>query len=261
MTNDVQKLLYGSKADRKEAGRSLTATAVEQVLFNTMKIYVLGTITTAGARGIASQFGMWDDDDKKKAEDREDISIKVGGTSFNTSAKLKKLAANTASDFFFSGMGGATQSVLQKGMNGIYGLIATEEYANGKTNESPKLFYSYDPARASDPDYSALGMYGIVWQRLSELRKTGGIAITGQTDEYVKGGPEGNFEVERTDVTDEERAINTLSFLSSLSGFAGVGDAEVSIMNKKLQAIIDQNMGRRYGGNKTIVVSKGKGQE
>lgn len=73
MTNDLQKLIKGG--NKSEAARSLAATFLEQGIFNAIKVYALGALTTAGARGLASAFGFWDDQDEKKVKAHEDIIL------------------------------------------------------------------------------------------------------------------------------------------------------------------------------------------
>lgn len=260
MTNDMQKLLYGGQ--KVEALKSLAGTVTEIALFNAVKVYIIGQLTTAGAQGIAAMFGMWDDDDdEKQKEKEEDIEIIIGGKTVKVSPKFRKTAANTISDFFFSGMGTAPQTWANKAMNAAYRLAATEKYANGYTNYAPSLFYIYDPAKYGEEDYSAWGMYGIPLQRLQATWNLGEVAITGKTDNVVKGGKESDMELEKKKVTDKERAVHSLMFAVEALGLAGASDADLLMINKKLQNIVGKRMDERYGYTFLLPIGKkGEGE-
>lgn len=256
MTNDAQKMMFGGES--KEAARSMAATVAEQALFNALKVYVIGKLTTMGAQGIASMFGYWDDKDQDKFDQSQDMSI----NGLPVSRNFKKFVGNTMSDIFFSGMGGVTQTTLQQGVaNPLYKLVVNEQNYKGDEVKDPKLFYNYNPSKTGDQDFAPWGIYGTPLEQVYRLGKTGSIALTGQTDRYTKGGYEGHTETERADVTDEERAAYTLSFFIDALALTGASDAEISVMNKKLQNIMQQKMTERYGGPAGLIYRKGKGEK
>lgn len=259
MTNDMQKLLRGG--EKAEAARSLAATAIETGVFNAIKIYALGTLTTMGARALASMFGFWDDEDEEKSKAYEEVEIKIGESSLNVTDKQKRLAGNMMSDYFFSGMGGMTQQAIQKGMNFIYSNIATENYPNaGKETKSPNLFYILDPVK-QDAQWSDWGMYGITPAQYINATKNAEEAILGTTDQVVKGGMGEKVETETVDITSDEQNMAMLNFVINSFALFGVGDAEVTNMNRKMGSIMEKKMKERYGGENTLIISsKGKGQ-
>ncbi len=264
MTNDLQKLIKGG--NKSEAARSLAATFLEQGIFNAIKVYGLGALTTSGARGLAAAFGFWDDQDEKKAKAYEDINIKIGDMDISTSDKHKKFVANTISDFYFSGMGGGTQQVMQKGMNWLYSNMATETYPNGgKANTHPKAFYTFDPSKDDQTDFSNWGMYGILPTQIQSFKKHASEAVLGETEKVIKGGMEGVKQTETVKITDNERALFVANFLINAAGIVGVplaGDAEVQNANRKLQKIMEKKMQSRYGGERDLkIFSKGKGDK
>lgn len=259
MTNDVQKLFKGG--EKAEAARSLAATALETGVFNAIKIYFLaGMLTTPASRALAALFGMWDDDDEKKADDYESIDIKIGDSTFNVSDKQKRLAANVMNDYFFSGLGGSVQQASQKGMNWIYSNMASEEYPNGgNPKKNPELFYVFDESK--NP-YAAWGMYGILPAQFESLKKNAEEAIIGQADNVIDGGMGEKVVTEKKDITSQERQAAVLNFLINSFAMFGVGDAEVTNINRKMGAIMEKKMKARYGGENILkITSKGKGEQ
>jgi len=259
MTNDMQKIWKGG--NKAEAARSLAATVVETGVFNAIKIYALsGWITTPASQFLASVFGMWDEEDEKKVDDYQSVDIKVGESTFNVSDKQKRLVANMMNDYLFSGLGGAVQGASQKGMNWIYSNIASEEYPNGgKASKSPKLFYEFDDSK--NGGFSSWGMYGILPTQVNALSKNAEEAILGQTDRVVKGGMGDKVVTEKTEITTQEQQAAALNFMINSFALFGIGDAEVTNINRKLGAIMEKKMKARYGGENTITISsKGKGQ-
>lgn len=214
MTNDVQKILYGG--NKSEAIKSLTGTLAETITFNAVKIYIIAALTTAGARGIASMFGMWGDDDDKNAENKADLNINFGGEDVNVSANTKKLIANAASGFFFSGMGSMTQGKINEGMNALYKMTAVESFKDGTVNKFPSLFYSRS-ATDESPDYSGYGLYGILASKIAGMEKSAEYSVTGK----YQGVNSFRQDEEKT-LTPEERSLYTMSFI--LDALGGVQD-------------------------------------
>lgn len=259
MTNDMQKLFKGG--EKAEAARSLAATALETGVFNAIKIYALSELTTAGARALASVFGMWGEDDEAKKNDYQSIDIKVGESTFNVSDKQKRLVSNVMNDYFFSGLGGLVQQASQKGMNWIYSNMASEEYPNGgNAKKNPELFYVYEN-KGDGYDWASLGMYGILPKQFSDVIGGAEEAILGQTDKVVKGGMGEKVVTEKSDITTEEQQAAALNFIINSFAMFGLGDAEVTNINRKMGAIMEKKMKVRYGGETTLTISsKGKTQ-
>lgn len=260
MINDMEKILRGG--DKAEAIRSLTATLAEQAIFNAVKVYILAPLTTMGARSLAAAFGFWDDKDEEKSKAYENIDINIADAHFKTTDKFKKFAANTIGDFFFNGMGNATQQELQDKMNWLYSNIASETYPNGgKPTTTPKLFYTYDPSKEDRGNFTGAGMYGILPSQIADLNRNKHEVFTGTTERVIKGGTENVKQTETADITPEERKLFALSFMINVFAVAGIGDAEVTSINRKMQHIMDQKMKERYGGERILnIFSKGKGE-
>ncbi|MGN6440200.1 MAG: hypothetical protein ACTHMM_26980 [Agriterribacter sp.] len=239
MTSDVQKILHGG--NKSEALRSLAGTAAEMVTFNAVKTYIIATLTTMGARGIAELFGMWDEEDEKQAENREQLTIQTKIGEATISAKTKRMVANAASDFFFSGLGSLTQAAANEGMNSLYKMAATEYYADGQMNKYPSLYYSRS-ATDKSPDFSPYGLYGTLATKLASMRASGKYAITGK----YPGVDDAYDDLEVT-LSPEERKLYTISFIVDALGVVGISDADILMMNQRLKWIADKEMGDKYG--------------
>jgi hypothetical protein len=185
MTNDVQKLFTAStKEGKKEAAKSLLATATEQAAFNALKVFFIGQLTTFGAKAVAKALGFDDDDDEEKKKQEAE-------------KRKKKWLANTASDLFFSGMGSGTQSLMQDGINKINQLLATKVDEEGNKVFVPDLFYTPDKTWLD-----GLGMYSIAPKKVMDVLKDGKLLTYG-ADKVTKGGFKP--ETERVDLTPEEQ--------------------------------------------------------
>ncbi|MFT3946157.1 MAG: hypothetical protein QM763_04205 [Agriterribacter sp.] len=239
LTNDVQKILYGG--NKTEAFKSLAGTMAETVAFNAIKIYLISYLTTAGARGIASMYGMWGDDDDESADNKAELNINVAGTDLSVSANTKKLIANSASDFFFSGLGSLTQAKMNEGINLLYKASAVESYKDGTVNKFPSLFYSKsltDPT----PDYSGYGLYGILASKVAAMKNSARYSLTGS---YAGVNP---FRQDETvTLTPEEQELYTISFIIDAFGVAGISDADLLTLNQKLKWIADKKLADKYG--------------
>lgn len=239
MTNDVQKILYGG--NKAEAYKSLAGTVAEMVAFNAIKTYLIATLTTMGARGVASLFGMWDDDDEAKADNKEQLTLETKYGEVSLSAKTKRLVANATSDFFFSGLGSLTQSTANQGINALYKMAVTEYYADGQMNKYPSLFYTRSDTDKT-PDYSPYGLYGTLATKVAAMKNSARYSLTG-----TYSGVGSNYQDVDVELTDEERKLYTLSFIVDAFGIAGLSDADILTLNQKLKWIADRKMADKYG--------------
>lgn len=239
MTNDVQKILNGGKSD--EAYRSLAGTLAETIAFNAIKVYLIAALTTAGARDIASMFGMWGDGDDKDAENKADLNISIAGNDINMSSNTKKVIANSASDFFFSGLGSLTQTKMNEGINALYNIAAVESFKDGTINKYPSLFYSKSPTDPT-PDYNSYGLYGILASKIAGMKNSARYSLTG-----TYPGVNINSQDETVTLTPEERKLYSISFVIDALGIAGISDADLLVLNQRLKSISDKKLAEKYG--------------
>jgi len=239
MTSDAQKLRFGNKNVRREAVRSLVATATEAAIFNTIKFYVVGMLTTEIAQFFAQAANMWDDDDEEY-----DDSTKL-------SKAGQKVLSGTISDFLSSGMGSAPQTAFNQVANWVI------KSANGSDEKAPGFFTVYDPGKYGEYDYSQWGMFASPLQTAVDAGSQARMAITGQTDKYK--GNMFNQTKTRVDIKPEERGVAAIGALLNSFAILGASEADVSAINRKLQSIRKRKMERFYGGKKYQTTTSGKG--
>jgi hypothetical protein len=256
MTQDMDKFANGNK---KEAVLSITAALAEQAAFNAIKV-AIGMGVNYGFHKIAPLLGLLDDKDREKEDDYERINIHLGDHTLTTNKDVKKWAANTMSDFFFSGLGTLSQDVLQHGMNIIYSAAVDESYPNSKEpdnrTERPDLFWS--PDEASQTRYRMLGTYGIMGGLVQSLVDNAPEALAGSTTAYSSGGMEYKSKTHAEKITPEEQRAALVTWLIDLFAVAGVSEQLVSAVNQKLKSQLKKKLEKKYGGAKTETLSKEK---
>lgn len=245
MTSDVHKILFGG--EKKEAIKSLVATTAEIAAFNAIKVFVIGALTTAGARSLAQIFQMWDEDDEKAADNKSEVTI---NDSITVSDKTKKWLANSISDFFFSGLGSAPQYGAQQGMNWLYENAVTETFKDRKENKYPSLFFT---KRKGETDWSSWGVLGIPLEQGYDAYQSADRLLFGAKHHTKEG-------VHRDEMSENEQKLYTLAFLIDALSVVGVGDAELNNVNRKLKSMAEKKMEKKYGGNEFTLTTNGFGK-
>lgn len=255
--NDFKKVRSGDAQQALEGSRSLIATGVEQMVFNSIKVYVLNQLVAAPATAFLK--GLFDMDEEEE-DNYKDPLITVFGKEFQSSSNAKQVLANSMSDFFFSGMGSAVQTTGNAISNKIYGAFVDEKYKDGKVSEEPTLFYT--PSKLTDAlfDPSVYGMYGIAIQKAMETYQIADEAF-GYTDMYFKDERKElvyseRMKTKKVPLPEEYQRAYMLIFLTNALSLAGVGDAQISQINSKLKRQVDKKVQEEFGGRKFTITDE-----
>jgi hypothetical protein len=255
MTNDMQKLLYGE--NKSEAARSLVATAAEVTLFNAVKVYIIGMLTTLGAETLAQFIGlMGEDDDElakklaKQDKERKDNYSEVEVAGVKLTDKQKKVAAQALSDYFFSGMGSAPQEWLQQGANYLYNKNVKETLKDGTVNENARLYFT--PTNTGF-NWRNFGTAGIAPEKVQQMTESA-MKVYGGADYYGKKGKV----LGKVELTPAEKKAYAITMLIDGLSVMGVGDADLSVLNQKLKSIADRQVEFKYGGREFNVTAPAK---
>jgi hypothetical protein len=252
MTNDVQKLLFGTREAKIEATKSLIATAGEQVIYNALKVYLLGSWSTSLAQYVAGMLGAWDDDDEIEQANKEYVTIDGPLGEITVSQKTKKLVANTFSDYFFSGIGAGTQYWIQQGMNYVYKSTVNEETHNEngqhrKASKYPSMYFSrYEDPNTNRINLEGLGTFGIAPAKLWEVALDVDMVANGKEWIY-KGGREGVWKGKKVEMTDDQKRLWTMAYIIDAIAVAGLSEGFISEANTKMKAISQKKLKSEYG--------------
>lgn len=237
MTNDAQKILFGH--EKLKSLRSLGAAMGEAVAFNGIKLTVLATLTSMGAKAMLEAFGYDDEDDEEKTEKDKQY-------------KKELWLQNTFMDFFFSGLGTMPPKMIEYGINKLYAIY---------TGDKKKLIKTYDG------EFQKYGVYGILPSKLTDLYSASEYAITGEADKVTGGGLifEGKEdEIVKKKIKLTERQRNVMIFISFMDALntIGLSDTELNTIVNKMRRRVQKEIDEETGGKPipTMVQKKGKSE-
>jgi hypothetical protein len=235
MANDIDILYNGTSSQKLQAYRSLQSAVVEQFVFNSMKVYLLGSATQAGADLLSDYFEISDDELEK-------VYKSAYGDTRKT--KTEKVIWNSIEDIFMGALPAPVKSGIKEYVNKSYVALTgvDEEWQNGP-------FYVY--RTTDDPDFPSwidyTGVYGMYGKTIYDVGKMGEMAITGEY-EAAEGA--------KVEMSDNEQRAVMASALIDFAALAGVSDQDVSSINTKLKRQIKKHLGREYGKDIQITVPK-----
>ena len=259
--NDVEKLTKGTPEAKKEAMQSLVATGVEQIAFNSIKVYLLqAMIQQPLVTALAQAFGVLGKDEEEDKNYKDPVLNTAWGSRVESSDNATKVLANSFSDFFFSGLGSYSQMIANTGMNKVYGAMVDEEYKDGKISKEPQLYFI--PKKMTDAlfDPSEWGMYGIAIAKAMETMQNADEAY-GYTDLYYKDNDKNlvaseRIKTKKAPIPDEYQRAYAFIFMINALSVAGVGDAELSQMNARLKRMADKKLQKDFGGNEFKITNE-----
>lgn len=190
---DLRMFSDGSKAEKQKAALGITATVIESIAFNTVKIALIAPLIKAIATAIT---GI------EPPEERE--------------SKTSKVLKNSTSDVLFSGLGSLANYWTIKGVN------QAKKSIEGSDKD---LFFQYDPAKYNEPDFGMAGIYGIMPQLLYNAGKKLDY-LDGKLEGYYDS--KGKEYKATTDLTPKEQATVSILFLMDALALTGFSEAEVN---------------------------------
>ena len=216
MTGDLQKIIHGSIDGREDALKSLSATIVEQAVFNGMKLYVLKNAAIyLGSTFLRGVMG-WEDEDVEE--------LYASGKKYTN----KTFITNTLSDVFFSGMGGFTQSRMQ---------VLTNKVAKLITGNKDDIFYQYknDPDKTGIPDWVGfVGAYGTSMQTAFGIFNDAKY-LDGKGMEVVGGGTEKNAVIQEKELSADAKRLIYFTFIIDALALAGLSDQYILQVNQQIK--------------------------
>jgi hypothetical protein len=233
MAQDIDSVINGPKEDRIRALNSLNATVMEQFVFNSMKVYLLGNATAMGANLLSEYYDI-DTKDKEKYKD--------AAFSGDKKTDSEKVFWNSIEDLALGGLPSFVKTPTKQGFNYMYNALTgtDEEFNNG-----PFFIYS----NTLDDTYPVwleyAGQYGTLGKTVVDVARYGEQAITGTTTGY---------EGLEAKLTEGERKAAWTAFIIDGAALLGVSDQDVSSLNSKLKRQLMKKYAYTYGGEKIIKV-------
>lgn len=191
---DLRMFSGGTKAEQAKARLGITATVIESIAFNTVKIALISPLIKV----IASSITGNEPDEEKES-------------------KTSKILKNSTSDVLFSGLGSLANYWAIKGVNQANKAV---------TGAHKDLFFQYDPARYGEPDFGMAGIYGIMPQLLYNMGKKVDY-LDGVTEGKYEDAKGRVFEV-KNELTKKEQATVSILFIMDALALSGFSEAEVN---------------------------------
>jgi len=243
---DLKKM--ANPETRAEGAKSLAGTALEQSVFNLVKIGMTTYITKKLAEAGIEAFGLTNETAKYS-----DVANKEKKKSLG-----QKWGENTIDDFVFGGTGTIPRNIMKRGINTAYNLanikpdtnlLWTDQVGNAVKGSNEGLLPIYENG------YEQFGLYGSLAESGKNLASDIPNTFAGDKMKY-KGMKDGKEIWEKSKLSDGERNAAALMGIIELGKITGLSETTLSQASAEMRRTFDKEMGRRYGKEVSIDVMK-----
>ena len=243
---DLKKM---SKSEtRSEGAKSLAGTALEQSVFNLVKLGMTTYITKKLAEEGIEAFGLVNKNAKYSDVANQGKKKSLG----------QKWGENTIDDFVLGGTGTIPRNILKRGINTAYNLanikpdtnlLWTDQVSNAVKGSNEGLLPIYESG------YEQFGLYGSLAESGVNLASDIPNTFAGDKMKY-KGMKDGKEIWEKVKLSEGERNAAALMGIIELGKITGLSETTLSQASAEMRRTFDKEMGRKYGKEVSIDVMK-----